>query len=446
MNSNVVAPSTLSAGIIILHLLCEHSYAQQIIVPKIRTHYYPKIPLLSQQNQTRACPLATLETRLAEVNKVCCFAQTAPGTKCGNQSALACNVDCAMLLVPLMYDCQSTFDLLYDPLDEERDGHATIFDAALKSCKAIPSKVVLDELVQLHKKRPWVCTEKLLNNVAKTKVLPPPCVDVNPQCAAGIAVNFISCASAAGMCDKTCKLCTPGNSSATRVCQDTNPKCAAGIAVGFINCATQHGICDKTCKKCQGGRRRAQEHTSAHRRAQGFPMLTPCKLASFAAEMTKLNAACCDEPGMCKTGVPHSCDAKCAITFVEFYNRCHRELSLQVGVRQVKEFKQLHDTCTKRLPAEALLRAVATCRHTPHDHFKGLTKAHGMKVLQVLTRMAMGVKGPGLISWDHDSSGYVSDGGHDMCACTSSCRLQLHSILMSLESHYLPFFCRLVRR
>jgi hypothetical protein len=320
-----------------------------------------KIPLPSQVNRTRACPLAKLETRLVEVNKVCCFARTALGTKCVNQSALSCSVDCAMSLVPLMHDCRPILDLLYDPLDKVRDGHAAILDAAWTACKAIPSQAVLDELVQLHKKNPKVCTDKVLDNVAKTKVLPSPCVDVNPNCAAGIKVNFISCATAAGMCDKTCKVCSSGKGAAS-VCQDTNPKCAAAVEVGFINCATQNGICDKTCKKCKGGHRRVQQNASVHRRTQGFQMLTPCKLATFAADMSKLNKACCDEPGICKTGVPKSCDAKCAITFVEFYNRCHRVLALRVAKKQLREFKQLHDTCSHRLPAWALLRAVKTCR------------------------------------------------------------------------------------
>jgi hypothetical protein len=485
------ATCVVASSMIILHFLCQHSLAQKKHTQKI----YGKIPLPSKQNQTRGCPLTTLEARLANVNKACCFARGQPGSSCGNQSALTCNVDCAMLLVPLLHDCRPILDLLYDPLDEVRDGHAGIFDMALSSCQKIPGKIVLDELVQLHKKKPKVCTEKVLNNVAKTKVLPPPCVDVNPQCAAGIAVNFISCASAAGMCDKTCKVCTPaaGSTHSPHVCQDTNPKCKAAIGVGFINCATQKGLCDKTCKKCtapggqpapggaapsptpcqdddrarygangsgscpalrqrlskglsilpmcarfagchcrktcgtchahpaicNGGHRRVQHRALAHRRTQGFQMLTPCKLTSFAAEMTTLNKVCCDEPGMCKTGVPKTCDAKCAITFVEFYNRCQRVLALRVGPTQLNDFKQLHDTCSNRLPAEELLRAVATCRLTPPIPLANLTKADGLKVLAAIKAVATPVKGPNLIKWDHDSSGYVSDGGNDMC--TSHC-------------------------
>jgi hypothetical protein len=212
--------------------------------------------------------------------------------------------------------------------------------------------------------------------VAKTKVLPPPCADQNPNCVAGIRVNFITCASAAGMCDKTCKVCTPGK-GASHVCQDKNPKCAAAIKVGFINCATQNGICDKTCKTCHIHRRVQERRASVHRRTQGFKMLTPCKLANFAADMSKLNKACCDEPGMCKTGVPQTCDAKCAITFVEFYNRCHKVLALRVAAKQYRESKQLHDTCSKRLPVEALLRAMATCRHGPSPCAGVSCGAHG---------------------------------------------------------------------
>eukprot|EP01047_Picozoa_sp_COSAG01_P036522 COSAG01_NODE_2855_length_6961_cov_3.612260_3_plen_500_part_00 len=429
----MVTPSTATCVVaytmIVLHL-CQHSLAQT--VPQIPVHMktYAKVPLLSKQNQTRGCPLATLDARLAAVNKVCCFARSSqPGSNCSNQSALACDVDCAMLLVPLLHDCRPILDLLYDPLDKVRDGHAAIFDMALSSCHTIPTQVVLDELVQLHKKKPKVCTEKVLNNVAKTKVLPPPCVDVNPQCAAGIRVNFLTCGTAAGMCDKTCKVCTPAAGiagSKHHVCRDQNPRCAAAIKVGFISCATQKGICDKTCKQCtaQGGHRRVQHRALAHRRAQGFQMLTPCKLASFATEMNNLNQVCCDEPGICKTGVPKTCDAKCAVTFVEFYNRCHRELGLRVAENQMLGFKQLYDTCSNRLPAAELLRAVATCRAPLPIPFENLTKADGLKVLAAIKAIATPVQSGSMINWDGDSTGYVSDGGGDMCtrhACTMLC-------------------------
>jgi hypothetical protein len=275
------------------------------------------LPLPSGVGHT--CKLEHLDARVAKLNKVCCLAKGKAGSRCGKGlSWYKCSVDCAVVLLPLLKDCRPVLDLLYDHLDKNRDGHAGIFTQAYHSCLAIPVPTALDDLTRLHKKHPGVCTDAVLNNVAKTKVV--------------------------------------------HVCKDKNPKCAAGISSGFVTCPAG-GQCDKTCKLCKGGGHRRTEAIAEgggeRRRTQSA--LT-CNLQSFDADMKQLDTKCCDDGGKCNTGIPKVCDAKCAVAFVEFYDRCQKIMAVRFSTKQMEGFTRLHNTCSTRLPTEALLEAVAKCR------------------------------------------------------------------------------------
>ena len=79
------------------------------------------------------------QARVAALNKVCCLEPGKAGSRCGKAGALTCDVDCAVVLLPLLKDCRPILDLFYDVHDKNRDGHASIFDPAYKSCLAIPT-------------------------------------------------------------------------------------------------------------------------------------------------------------------------------------------------------------------------------------------------------------------------------------------------------------------
>ena len=294
--------------------LCAHVYAgeasDQLVLPSSATN-------------ATTCDFSQLDARVGALNKVCCFnipGQSASG-HC-NSTHGACTVDCAVVLLPLVKDCRPVLDLLYDPLDHSRDGHAGVFDAAHRACLTMPGSVALDELTRLRKSNPGICTSEILNTVAQTQVTYD-CADTNSHCKGGIESGFTAC-PAGGQCDKTCNLCP-----------DTG----------------------------QGGRHRLldtlAEEVHVRRRTQAA---LPCNLQSFNADIRKLNSDCCDDGGRCSTGVPTSCDAKCAVTFVEWYDRCQKVMLTRFSTKLLAGFASLYTTCTKKLPIEALIEAVAKCR------------------------------------------------------------------------------------
>jgi hypothetical protein len=273
------------------------------------------------------CDLGTLDARVKQVDSVCCLVEGKPGSRCGRKKGYEwyhCSVDCAVRLLPLLKECGPVLDKLYDHLDKRVDGHAEAFTQAHHSCLAIPASTVLENLTQLHKKNPGVCTESILNNVGTAKVV--------------------------------------------RVCKDQNPRCAAGIKSGFVTCPAK-GLCDKTCNLCGGmwdlrdkgeGHRRIQKvlnEKKSHRRTQTHS----CNLQSFDSDMRGLNTKCCDDGGKCRMGIPNTCDAKCAVAYVQFFNRCHNIMTDRYSTKQMEAFTQLHDTCATKLSTVALLEAVAKC-------------------------------------------------------------------------------------
>ena len=108
------------------------------------------------------------------------------------------------------------------------------------------------------------------------------------------------------------------------LCADTlgQPRCAAMLSTGMFSCAAEFcsgggcpmaSQCDSTCGFCGSGHRRALQGDSA----------TRCDPATFAAEATVVTADCCDDAaGTCGGGVATSCDAKCATTYVPFFESC----------------------------------------------------------------------------------------------------------------------------
>lgn len=282
--------------------LCASVASSQLVVPSV--------------TDTQTCAWNALIIQIRAVDAVCCFDSD------GGQGACAdvpCTVACAEQLIPLLTDCRPALDVLFDGNDGVKDGVASQFDTVYTSCLSIEASAALGALATLHRLHPassGPCSDAELNGVGETEVGEAPCVDVRDSCAAMIA--FMSCDAdfapggpLAGQCDLTCNLCSSA-----------------------------------------GGGHRLQT-------------ATPCDLSIFQAEAARVDAACCDDGGSCADGVPATCDAKCAVAFAPFYDRCSSILATQIDPTNFMAYGRLYDTCSTGLPVEPLLGALAACGAAP---------------------------------------------------------------------------------
>ena len=83
----------------------------------------------------------------------------------------------------------------------------------------------------------------------------------------------------------------------------------------FCSSCALSGHCDQTCSFCEGA-----SDGSGHRRVQ---LDAQCDPEYFMEASANVTGDCCDGPSGCdSTGVPTTCDAKCATRFVRFFDRC----------------------------------------------------------------------------------------------------------------------------
>lgn len=136
----------------------------------------------------------------------------------------------------------------------------------------------------------------------------------------------------------------------------------------------QHGnACDLTCGFCDeapssgdskshhGGKGAGSE--DGRRQNQITIDAGVCSPLDFQSRTDDVNSACCDEGGdACTAGVPNQCDARCALTFLEYYTECSQMLYSTMAADTMTKLQRLDDICTQ-LPAEDLLLALgqASC-------------------------------------------------------------------------------------
>ena len=210
-------------------------------------------------DQSSQCDLSTLTGRIHELNAACCINPKTTERK--DQCDLeVCDGECVSVLLPLRDECGSLLDKLYDGTDGKEDGIAQAFSTLHSQCLTIPIPEILDDLKALQAQ--GQCPDDVLDGVATAEVEGPVCRDTwqnHPGCEAAIASGFLTCE--ADFCD------TPPTTSA------------------FNNSAA----------------------------------------SSFEAEASRVEDACCDvatQTNVCDSGVPTTCDAKCAVVFGDFYDRC----------------------------------------------------------------------------------------------------------------------------
>eukprot|EP01043_Picozoa_sp_COSAG02_P045205 COSAG02_NODE_4112_length_5763_cov_3.743997_2_plen_659_part_00 len=297
------------------------------------------------------CDLNRLDARIEAFNNACCTS-----TACIPDGL--CSVDCAVVLLPLVVDCGPVLDLLYDGTDGLIDGTSSTFTTGSEACLAIASTDALQRVQELHDA--GICPPTVLDGVAEVEVSAT-CEDTNDNCQSFLAMGLL-CTSLVGQCDATCLICSPP--AAQQACADTNPNCAQFIASG-LGCDSLNGTCDLSCNVCtsstsdQGGHRRSRRRRR-RRRAQGTS--PTCDMTTVPAQIARINTVCCDiNGGECATGVPTTCDAKCAVFFLDFYERCEVYISPSYSPSENIALGQLADTCAHALPAEPLLMTAAKC-------------------------------------------------------------------------------------
>jgi len=110
---------------------------------------------------------------------------------------------------------------------------------------------------------------------------------------------------------------------------------------------------DRTCGICtDDGRRRLQTALQ-------------CDLAYFSTDAALVDTKCCDDGVSCGGGVPTKCDAKCALTYVPFFDRCSSILATQVPASVMASYQRLYTTCSTGMEVEPLLIAAAECASPP---------------------------------------------------------------------------------
>eukprot|EP01047_Picozoa_sp_COSAG01_P058307 COSAG01_NODE_6855_length_3468_cov_11.336302_4_plen_495_part_00 len=256
-------------------------------------------PLAPPGGNGATCDFTALSARVVSFNTACCT-----GPTCFADGA--CSVDCAMELLPLIVDCGAILDSIYDNTDGTYDGNVTMLRSGSQACLAISGATALERVQDLHDA--GQCPDSVLDGVAETQVTAP-CNDINPHCASFLTMG-LACPTLQGQCDATCNFCTPSG----------------------------------------GG----------HRRAQGTNLA--CNISTFSADAARVSSVCCDTTGgVCATGVPTTCDAKCAVFYVDFYDRCRDYINVQNTPTTQTSLAQLHTTCGQALPVEPLLLAAARC-------------------------------------------------------------------------------------
>ena len=90
-----------------------------------------------------------------------------------------------------------------------------------------------------------------------------------------------------------------------------------------------------------------------------------CDLQFFSDDAQLVDQQCCDDGVSCGSGVPTKCDAKCALAYIPFFDRCSAILATQVQTQAMSSYQRLYTTCATGLEVEPLLRAAAACSAPP---------------------------------------------------------------------------------
>ena len=224
-----------------------------------------------------------LDARIARLDATCCPDGT---TSCPHGTPTACSVACGAALSPLMDECGTLLDVLFDSADGVEDGTADVFRSLLHKCNMLRPRDILAELQPLQ--AAGRCPDEWTEGVGATAVTAGACTDARPSCA--VLTQYMTCAG--------------------DFCNTAGAACA------------MTGQCDKTCGFCGGGAPAPTPPGGDHRHLQAAASHA-CSPDVFTATAAAVTDACCDDTtGAGCTGVPTECDARCGVVFIDFYARC----------------------------------------------------------------------------------------------------------------------------
>jgi hypothetical protein len=239
-------------------------------------------------------------------------------------------------------------DRLYDAADGQRDGTASIFDTAAAACHSIPPAEVLRTLGELEASGACAAAGVSLDGVGLTAVPALACEDALgvDKCTQSLGIftceaDFGPGGMMAGKCDATCGLCGSGNGH--RRLADTVQQWQQGVPF-------------------DGDRSVGQRERRLQDMVTGIGAGHICSPDKFAADAAAVTDACCDVGGDdCATGMATVCDARCALVYVGFYERCS---TLLAGYEpaQSAAYAGLYKTCRDGLPLAPLLAAAGRCQ------------------------------------------------------------------------------------
>ena len=150
--------------------------------------------------------------------------------------------------------------------------------------------------------------------------------------------------------------------SASSSCLDTGPASRCGlVSLGVLtceddfcaDCGRHASECDRTCGFCNAGHRRRELQIQLGG--------VTCDLQERVAPV---NGACCEDAASCAggaAGVPTVCDAKCAVTYLPFWNDCELEIrgSFIDAPSTIAAFGNLATAC-RSMPKEMLLPTLSS--------------------------------------------------------------------------------------
>jgi hypothetical protein len=267
--------------------------------------------------------LATLHARIARLDIACCPSGI---TSCPDGSPTECSVTCGAALSPLMDECGTLLDVLFDAVDGVEDGVAATLRSLLRMCNMIRPQDILAELQPLQ--AVGRCPDEWTEGVGATAVAVSACADARPNCEA--LTQLMSCAG--------------------DFCNTAGAACAMS------------GQCDKTCGFCddEGGAPPPPVGSGGGHRRQQMGTAHACPPDTFSAAAAAVTDACCDAATGGCTGVPTECDARCGMVFIDFFARCAQLIRVYEPV-DMPSYERLETTCAEELPAAPLLALLGRC-------------------------------------------------------------------------------------
>ena len=136
------------------------------------------------------CPLGDLHSRVTELNEACCV----PGGDGSPSCDGTCDAECVVVLFPLLDECRTAINSIYDGADGTFDGETSGLTAVSDQCLALPNPDVIDMLKAMQDR--GQCPPTALDGVAETELeAPGACADVwsGGRCELSIVSGVFTC-------------------------------------------------------------------------------------------------------------------------------------------------------------------------------------------------------------------------------------------------------------